>query len=203
MAIKNIIFDVGNVLAGFRYKEYMRDIGFTEYEVERMSKNIVETEIWNEVDICNKSFEEIKNDFKAVIPDMSDRIDLFFSNMTDIIERYDYSKALTDYVKDKGFGLYILSNYSDWMFEEHSNTIFDFLDRIDGKIVSGYVHMLKPDPEIYKLLLNTYNLNASECAFFDDRPVNVEGAKSVGIEAYVFTGYEDCKKKIDEILMNN
>ena len=50
----------------------------------------------------------------------------------------------------------------------------------DGIVVNGEEKMVKPNPEIYQLLLNRYHLQASESIFIDDRPANVEGANHVG-----------------------
>ena len=65
-----------------------------------------------------------------------------------------------------------------------------FLNVLDGGVVSYQVHVLKPDREIYEILLEKYSLKAEECLFFDDRMDNVEGAKKVGIQAIQVTSRE-------------
>lgn len=71
---------------------------------------------------------------------------------------------------------------------------------IDGKIVSGYVKMVKPDHDIYELLLSTYKLNADECVFLDDRMENVEAAREVGMHALRFTDIEETDRRLTPLL---
>ena len=76
-----------------------------------------------------------------------------------------------------------MSTYSFWL-------------RFDGAIVSAEVGMLKPQPEIYHLLLNNNELIASETVFIDDMLYNVEGAKSVGMHAIQFEDIGQCEKDL-------
>lgn len=67
-------------------------------------------------------------------------------------------------------------------------------------VISYDVLMIKPNKNIYLKLLDKYKLKANECLFMDDLDVNVEGAKSVGINAFVFKDLEDGYKKLEEYL---
>lgn len=67
-------------------------------------------------------------------------------------------------------------------------------------VISYDVLMIKPDKNIYLKLLNKYNLKPCECLFIDDLDINVEGAKSVGINAFVFKDLKDGYKKLKEYL---
>lgn len=60
-------------------------------------------------------------------------------------------------------------------------------DLFEKVYYSNELGMRKPDPEIYKYVLNDANLNPEETIFVDDLKVNVEGAKSVGIQAIQIT----------------
>ena len=70
----------------------------------------------------------------------------------------------------------------------------------DGIVVSGEKKMVKPNPEIYQLLLNRYHLQASESIFIDDRPANVEEANHVGIHGILFKGSMDLKLQLGACL---
>ena len=86
--------------------------------------------------------------------------------------------------KDKGYHIYVLSNAD--------NTFHDYFLRFaqeswfDGVIVSSDVHMIKPEPAIYRHLLQTFSLHPEECFFIDDRPENVKAAVSLGMQGFVF-----------------
>lgn len=64
----------------------------------------------------------------------------------------------------------------------------------DGYLISCDIKVNKPDKEIYQSLLRKYDLIAQECLFIDDLVQNVEGAKAVGLEGYVFKGPADLRQ---------
>ena len=92
-------------------------------------------------------------------------------------------------LKEKGYKIYLLSNYNKDFFDVHTKGA-DFLDDIDGKVVSYEIHQIKPEPAIYEYLLEKYELNPQECVFFDDRPENTEAAEKLGIQSYTITSKE-------------
>ena len=83
-------------------------------------------------------------------------------------------------LKSSGISLYILSNWSAETYPI-AETRFDFLHWFDGKVISGETGMIKPDPNIYKLLMKTYGLTPQRTIFIDDKSVNVEVANALGI----------------------
>ena len=76
---------------------------------------------------------------------------------------------------------------------------FKFLPIADGLFISGYEKITKPDPEIYRLLESRFGIKLEECLFVDDRQVNIDGAEAVGMQAVLFTGYDDIVKRFDEL----
>ncbi len=196
--IKNIVFDVGDVLVDFRYKDYMRDLGMDEETVEFLSQNIVLTEFWHELDLGFRTNEEARVHFIGKYPEYKDEINRFWEDPSDIVREYDYSAGLLQGLKDKGYGVYVLSNYPIEISELHWPK-FRFLPIADGYIISGYERMTKPSPEIYKLLESRFGIKLSECLFVDDRQVNIDGAEAVGMQAVLFTGYDEIVKKFEEL----
>ena len=91
-----------------------------------------------------------------------------------------------EYVKDHGYGIYVLSNASDLFYTYFPK--FLPLDFFNGVFVSSDYLMLKPDVEIYKTFLNKYGLNADECLFIDDRADNIAGAAKAGLKTFQFKG---------------
>ena len=90
------------------------------------------------------------------------------------------------YVKDKGLGIYVLSN-ADASFHDYFPR-FASEDFFDGVMVSSDVHMIKPERRIYEHFLSTFHLAPEECLFIDDRRENVDGARELGIQGVVFKG---------------
>ena len=97
----------------------------------------------------------------------------------------------------KGYKIYLLSNYSEELFRKHTREA-SFMDDIDGKVVSYEIHEGKPDEAIYRYLLDTYGLVASESMFFDDRTENVETARRLGIQAHVIQSQEQLLSLLEE-----
>ena len=67
------------------------------------------------------------------------------------------------------------------------------LQKLDGMVISYQIHMLKPDPAIFRRTAEILDINTWETIFIDDSLPNVEGAKKVGMEAYHFTSPADLK----------
>jgi 2-haloacid dehalogenase len=80
-----------------------------------------------------------------------------------------------------------LTNWSDELYHGHAPSTYDFLDLFETVIVSGTEGLLKPQPEIYRLVAERTGRPLPEWVFIDDRPTNVEGARAVGMDGIVFT----------------
>jgi putative hydrolase of the HAD superfamily len=71
---------------------------------------------------------------------------------------------------------------------------------MDGMVVSGYIHMGKPEARIYRYLLDTYALDPGECVFFDDRDVNCTAGEAVGIRSLQILSEEQLIRILDLLL---
>ena len=199
--IQNLIFDVGDVLLEYRWFEMLtKDYGLSEDEAKRIGGEMFDNEIWVQgLDGGRLSLEEAIHEYEKKYPDDVEVMGWFLRNGEQMVvkrpEIWDKVAAL----KEKGYRIYLLSNYSDELFHMHTKGA-RFLDVLDGGIVSYQVHALKPDREIYEILLEKYGLKAGECLFFDDRADNVEGAKKVGIQAVQVTSREMLNETLDKML---
>ena len=75
-----------------------------------------------------------------------------------------------------------------------------FLAETDGGILSYREQLIKPDPAIYKLLLQRYGLQASECVFLDDLPHNIQAAEALGMHTILFTSKEEAEQKLQKLI---
>ena len=71
---------------------------------------------------------------------------------------------------------------------------------VDGGVISYEVQIVKPEPGIYKALLQKYNLKADECVFLDDRADNIEAAELLGLQGIVVKSYEQAEAELEKIL---
>lgn len=193
--IKNIIFDIGNVLAAFQWKEYYESFHYSSEVLERLIRATVMDPMWNEFDKGVLEEEEVLQKFVENDPGIEREIRETLTNIHDMIGRLDYAIPWLQDLKSKGYHVYYLSNFSRKAHVECAH-VLDFLPLMEGGILSYQEKMTKPDPAIYQLLLERYGLQAEECVFLDDTPRNVEAAIQQGIAGIVF---RDQAQAIEEL----
>ena len=199
--IRNIVFDIGNVLAAFRWEDYIRyDLGYPEEIVKTFGERFIVHPLWDAFDLGVRDTEELIAEMKATVPEYPDEANAFFDRIVDIVRSYPYSRPWLQELKARGYHIYLLSNYPRMTFRLHEKERFDFMDLIDGKVVSGFERISKPDPKIYQLLMERYDLKAEECVFLDDRQINIDAAVALGMQGILFAGYENAGKKLEEVL---
>lgn len=189
MIKKNLIFDVGNVLLEYRWNQMLLDYGLSEEEAAVAGPLFFDHPNWKELDLGVLSIEEVICLYEKSLPQYAGLIRWFLSNLELMpIPRKDVWEKVHA-LKEKGYKIYLLSNYNKDFFEAHTKGA-DFLNDIDGKVVSYEIHQIKPEPAIYEYLLEKYQLNPQECVFFDDRPENTKTAEELGIQSYTITSKE-------------
>ena len=204
--IKNIVFDIGNVLAAFRWRDYIKELGFTD-EAEwqpggkawRLAAATTKNVLWREVDRGVMPLDDIITAMIATDPEMEDAIRLFFADRRRLVMEYDYSAGWISELKSRGYKVYLLSNYSEDHYE-YISTHFKFFGLEDGRVISWQEKVLKPDARIYNILLDRYGLKAEECVFLDDTSENIDGAVAVGMQGIVFKDYAQGRAELEALL---
>ena len=199
--IKTIIFDIGNVLVGFDWKGYIEKFGYTEEVNERICSATVLSPQWDEFDRGSMSDGEIIQKFVDNDPEIEMEIRKICENIKHMLTKKEYAIPWIKELKEKGYQVLYLSNFSKKAEKECAH-VLDFLPYMDGGIMSYKYHLIKPQPEIYQVLLKEYNLVAEECVFLDDRQDNCEAAQKQGIHAIVFTTREDALQQLAKLGVN-
>lgn len=195
MNIKHLIFDIGDVLVGFRGRQMMLDHGLNEEELKVFNHKIFDDALWSEFDYENIPYEEVIELYVKKYPEDEENIRCLFDHAEEMpVDRPRVWETLHA-LKEAGYGIYLLSNYGSVLMQKHL-TGLPFWNDIDGKVISYQIHQAKPHAVIYQTLLKNYDLKAEECFFFDDRLENVEGARNVGIDAFLVTGEEMLLEKM-------
>lgn len=199
--IKNVIFDVGYVLVDFCWRELMEDLGIAKDLQEVFEKTVFGSHWWGELDRGAIEEEKVLKMLREDNKEHLEEFDLIWSNRDKLVKPYDYAVGMIEALKAKGLKVYLLSNYPKELFTMHMECgRFPFIDKVDGKVVSGFVQLVKPDREIYEYLLKKYDLKAEECVFIDDRQENVEAAKEIGINGIWFWNYEQMIGELEKII---
>lgn len=196
--IRTVIFDIGNVLAGFEWREYFRNLGYEEGMVERLGKATVQSGNWNEYDRGCLTDEQIETLLAGNDPEIEEEIRRALRDLSGIVKRWDYAVPWIKELKQKGYQVLVLSNFSRKALRECWNAL-DFLPYVDGGILSFREKLIKPMPEIYSLLLDRYHLKPEECVFMDDTLINVEAARRAGIHAFRFENQEQAKAELAKL----
>ena len=200
--IKNIIFDIGNVLSDFRWREFIIEKGFDEETADRIGRASVMTDSWYEFDKGVLSEEDVIELFIKNDPEIANEIHKAFDDVTGMVklkpETFDWLHNL----RGRGYKLYFLSNYS-YKAVKQCPEATSFIPEMDGGILSYTVKMTKPDKNIYELLLSRYNLSADECIFIDDTLKNVKAAESLGIHGIQYLNSLQAHKDLENALKTN
>ncbi len=199
--IKNIIFDIGGVLADFRVKEFLAAKGFDGDMIKRILKASFMSPYWEQFERGELTEEETLKGFTSQDPDIEDELRRAFSSVEGMLTSRDFAIPLVKELKEAGYGVYYLSNYSKKAYDECGSSL-SFMPYMDGGLVSFRVGMTKPDPGMYQLFLKEFGLEAGECVFVDDTEKNVEVAKSLGFEGIVFTTPEECEAALKGLGVN-
>jgi len=196
--IKNIIFDIGNVLADYRWKAYFAEFGYEEEIQKRLASATTLSPVWCEYDRGVWTEEEILQGFIANDPELEPYIRETLTSLKGLLIPFDYAVEWVKELKKKGYGVYYLSNFS-YPAERDCPEILEFCAYADGGILSYQEKVIKPDPEIYQLLMERYGLAAEECVFLDDTEKNVVAAKELGMQGIWFQNKTQAEKELHSL----
>lgn len=199
--IDTIIFDIGNVLVDFSWRQMLIRKGIPEELVEKIGDATVRTDIWNEFDRGVMSHEEIVEKLCANSPEFSDYIHKGFDDFEGIVKLRSTSIPLIEGLKKAHYRVLVLSNFSKGAIDCNKKEMA-FLEYVDGGILSYKDKVIKPDKEIYDLIVDRYGLDRSKCVFVDDTLKNVEGAKNAGIKAIVYKSLEQMMDEFKALGIN-
>ena len=197
MSIKNVIFDIGRVLIGYEWMDFVNSV-FDEETAQAVTRAVWRTGYWHELDKAILTDDEILELFYSAEPDYKEDIKYAFDHVGKCVLRRDYASDWIESVKSKGYKVYFLSNYSHHLMNANPEAL-DFLTHMDGGVFSCDVRVIKPDPEIYKILFEKYGLIPEECLFIDDQEPNVLKARELGMAAVQYIDYEQARAETDRL----
>ena len=198
--MKSVVFDIGNVLVHFRWRELFAELGFEGEKFEIIANATVLNPWWNEFDRGLMTLEEIINKFAEKAPEYKADIAKIYEHSGEIVKLYDYTIPWIRELKAKGYKVYVLSNWPKPIYETNKDTNLCFLSETDGGVLSYREGLIKPDREIYQLLCDRYSIDPQEAVFLDDNAANVQAARDFGLHAIHFQSYEQAKEELSKYL---
>lgn len=197
---KNIILDLGGIIADDGSKKYQNEkykdklnIPFEEI------RHIMKIAFGSTFNNCLLGISTIENHISKIVgdnPKYKDEL-IYMLEPKLYSETYPIIDETLKYIytlKNKGHKIYFLSNITFESYEYMKHILDDF----NGGVYSYQEHLIKPNKEIYKRIVNKYNLEKEECIFFDDNIKNVQSANEYGLRSFVFKNISD----IEEVLKN-
>ncbi len=197
--MKTIVFDIGRVLVEFDWQAYLNSLFTDEKEKAAVNRAFWEIGLWREMDRGAIPQEHIYQALLKQSQGFEKQMKLAYDRIGECIGKTDYAGVWIKELKERGYRVLFLSNYSDYLIEKNREAL-SFLELMDGGIFSCHVKLLKPDLKIYETLFEKYDLTPSDCLFLDDMPVNILGAKECGMNGIVFTTYEETRPKVEAFL---
>lgn len=195
--IRNIVFDIGDVLLEYRWKDMLVDYGLSVESAKEVGNLMFTDPLWRELDYANRSREDIIGDYKRKYPQHQEVMEWFILHGEYMhVSRKEVWEKVHE-LKEKGYGIYLLSNYSEDLFLKHTKGA-SFIDDADGVVVSYQIHRAKPEPEIYNHLFQKYHLSPEECIFFDDREENTKAARKLGMQAITVESKEQLLQELEK-----
>ena len=181
--IKNIIFDIGNVILNFDYLKVIANYTDNIKEQRFILDNIINSPEWLGYSLIDTGFIT-KEEAIQIVQDRTNHVnDNLIHDFWNSYNNYAFvDKNVLDLIKQlkkKDYKIYLLSNINEYTFNKVKDS--NLFNIVDGYVLSYKVHQVKPYVSIYKTLINKYNLKVSECLFIDDNENNINTANSLGM----------------------
>ena len=194
--IKNIIFDVGNVLFGYDPNHVLNQLLPENKYHDSYLTHFINADIWQDLDRGTVDESSLIDKLVNLIPDpnLEDNLSIILDNFIFHMQLFDDSRSLFLNLK-KRYPMYILSNFQAVPFAK-LREMHPFLYQADGTIVSAHHQLMKPEPEIYQLLISRYQLHPNECVFIDDLEANIVAAEAEGINGIHFKSADQVKDQL-------
>lgn len=195
----NVVFDIGGVMAEWDPGSWFRRKFGEELGLQVFSAAMGNGLWGDQVDRGTVTEAEFFARQREKYHYLSTELSVTENYWREILRPKEDTAALIHRLKAAGYRVYYLSNFPKKTFLELRDAMPVFAE-MDGGVASWEIHKIKPEPEIYRMLLERYQLRGSETVFTDDAPANVEAAKALGLFAWRFEGAAGFEKYLKDQL---
>ena len=194
-----VVFDLGGVLLQwdprFLYRKLFAD---DEAAMEEFLAQVCTVE-WNERQDAGRRFADAVAELLPDHPAKADLITAFGSRFDEMVPgAIEGTVAILAELERAGVPRYGLTNWSAETFPPLRQR-FPFLSSFDGIVISGEEGVIKPDPRIFRILLDRYKIAPEEAVFIDDNPKNAEAAAALGIHGIHFRSPELLRRELQQL----
>lgn len=180
-----VIFDLGGVLIDWNPRHLYGKLIADGAEREHFLSAVC-PQSWNEQQDAGRSLRAATDERIDMFPHYAELIEAYYGRWPEMLGgAIPGSVQILQRLAAAGLPLYALTNWSAELFPV-ARERFDFLRLFRGIVVSGTERLIKPDPALFRILLDRYGLAAEQCFYIDDNPRNVETAVALGMLAHHF-----------------
>ncbi len=190
--IKNIVFDIGNVLVRWSPETIVALTFGQSQDHSQLTQTIFKHEYWLQLNRGELTEIEAKKLYTTHLQFETDKIDLLFHHIKSTQELLHESKNLMQRLHQEKYQIFALTDNIREIIT-YLKQQYDFWQYFSGVVVSAEVGCLKPSAEIFQHLLKNHSLNPAETVFIDDLLINIEGARSQGMHGIQFLNSQQCE----------
>ncbi len=199
MAVKNFLFDLGNVFFDWNPKHVFKEFIPDQKKLDEFLKNIALPHLDMRCDAGVKIATAVKEAIEK-FPEYEKEIKIYYPNHRKMVNgTYPDTIDIFQKIKSLGYPCYVLSNWSEETYEGMEEQ-YPFLKEFDDKIISGREFLIKPDPRIYELAASRFNLLPQETLFIDDIENNIKTAIKLGFQTIHLTDPSSIKLEIKKFM---
>jgi len=194
-----VVFDLGGVLIEWNPRYLYRKLfGGDDAAMEAFLATVCTVE-WNERQDAGRSFADAVAELAPHHPDKLELIEAFGRRFDEMIPgAIEGTVAILADLKRAGVPRYALTNWSAETFAPQRGR-FEFLSWFAGIVVSGQEGVIKPDPLIFRILLERYRIAPEEAVYIDDNPGNAAAAMALGIHGIHFRSPELLRRELETL----
>lgn len=193
--VKNVIFDIGNVLLNYNPEEYLKTKIKAADKVLEIHKQVFQSEEWAMLDRGTLTEKEAIDIIANRNKKNDSFIKLAFENWYELLTPIEASVEILKELKNAKYKVYFLSNFHLLAFKEVKRK-FEFFKLFDGGVVSYEEKLIKPEEDIYKRIIEKYELKPEESIFIDDVQANIEEAKKLNFNTILLKNPKDLREKL-------
>jgi len=202
--INTIIFDLGGVLIDWNPLYVFNNLIPDEVRRTYFFQNVCTSE-WNEQQDAGTLINLATEERISLFPDWEHEIRAYYTRWVEMLGEANHGtvEILKNFIDSPDYKVYALTNWSAETFPiAKSMERFQFLHWFEGTLVSGEEMMIKPQPEIFELILNRYNIDRTKAIFIDDNLRNVNASNAVGLPAIHFQSSEQLAEELSQLSVN-
>ncbi|MGE0232224.1 MAG: HAD family hydrolase [Flavobacteriaceae bacterium] len=193
--IRSIVFDVGHVLIDWQPVAFFRTLIADPERHAFFAREVVPLS-WHSEQDRGRPIAQAVAERQAEFPDFAAEIAAYYDRWLETIPgAIDGMPELIQDLRASGYPIHAITNFSAELWPMTVEA-YPFLGAFDTAVVSGEVRLIKPDPAIYRVLLERTAHRAGECVFIDDRQANIDAAAALGFDAIRFTGEPELRREL-------